>query len=320
MWDDDTLIAALPLGLARRRVTLKLPIKVLTLSMLYDDRVGFHDVLIRPGHETAAASQLIAACKQTGARYMDLTPLRPSPATQALRSAANGRWSHERVEIVSSFADVSAGWDAYLAQRSSNTRKQMRKRLRQMESDGAVARYARREDADAGDILQDVFAVSAKSWKATNGTDIGSKAQDRAFFEALFYGMQDSCRMMAGVLYLNDKPVANEILLNLRGDIFNLMSDYDEGYANHGVGTTVLCVSLRNACDENARHMDFLRQTPFLESYADNTQDLVRLRIALRPSLAPLLIRGQFAVRGLRERLFGAKTRVTGRRKFFGMR
>lgn len=317
VWDRDVLVAALPLRLTHAPVSRRIPLKISTLTMLHDDRVGYHDVLIRPGYE-AAAARLVDLCLETGASYMDLTPLKASPGLDAFRKALGQRWQHERAEITTSFADLGAGWEAYYGKRSSNTRKNARKIDRKLEESGARLRVAEHGDSQAQEVLDGIFAVSAKSWKAVNGTDIGSQGSDRAFVTALFEQLSRRSKMRLSVLWLEDEPVAACVILFSGEKAYGLISDYDDAFAKAGVGRKITFHSIEDAATQGAIEFDMLRKTHFTQTFSDRDEALLRLRVALKPGLARWIVSGEFAARAVVEQYFGEKERLTGRRKIIG--
>lgn len=319
VWDGDMLVAALPLRLSSAKISKRLPLRTKTLTMLYDDRVGHHDILIRPGHETSAR-ELVRLCLETGARYMDLTPLRPTPGLAAFRAALGGRWRHERVEIVNGLSDLAPGWDGYFAKRSSNTRKGTRKIERKLLDAGARIETLSGDAEGALDALETGFSVSSRSWKAMNGTDIGSQEKNRAFFRGLLRELNTRTRMRLHVLWLNDEAVASCIILFCGETAYGLVTDYDDAHAKSGVGRMLTYHSIRDACHEKLQNFDMLRKTHFTRPFSDTDGDLIRMRVSLRPGLARLIVSGEFAARAFVERYMGDKERKTGRRKIIGER
>jgi len=319
VWQGDDLVAALPLRVEQAKISKKLPFRTATYRMLYDDRVGSHHILIAKGHE-AAAQLLFEMCAAGPARYLDLTPIEPSPALDAFRAAAQPRWTMERVEILSAYADVSKGWDDYCAKRSANARKNMRATKRKLENQEVEVVASRTPDAVGLSVLEEVFTVSQRSWKAINGTDIGTKDEDRAFFKNLFETLAPQGKMQIYVTRLDGKPVCNSVTLQLGDEGFGLVSDYDEAYAASRVGRFTMMAEIQQSCADGVRTVNFLRETPFTKTFSDYSGDLMRLRIAVRPSIARWIVSAEFGLRRIVERIWGDKDRKTGRRKIIGDR
>lgn len=317
VWEGERLVAALPLALEKKRVTHRLPLRVSTLHMLYDDRVGFHDVMMVSGYE--AAMDLIFAACQNRAAYLDLTPIHPSAGLDALVACARkqGRWIFVRDEIKTAISDLSDGWETHLSRRSSSNRKRTRALERKLK-DRSIVHSADQTDEAGMRCLDMVFDVSRRSWKAKLGTDIGTKETDRAFFTNLFKTLAPKGRMHLVVLELDGVAVGTDVVLCEGTSAYALVSDYDEAYADQAVGRFVSDQSMCMFAYKGKTHFDMLRATHFTSSFADRFVDYQRVRIALRPGLARWIIQGEALARRIARAVTGKGSKVTGRRKFFG--
>jgi len=320
VWDGDDLAVAVPLACENLRISERLPFKAKTLRMLYDDRVGFHDILMRPGRADDMAL-VLDACAKDGS-YMDLTPVKQSEALAALVSAAQqkGLWVNTRDEIETAIADVSGGLEAYMTRLSSSTRKKMRSLDRKLRKEGAEVQIAGQAGAGEDAVLAAALDVSSRSWKAQGGTDIGSQSSDRAFFEALYRRLSPKGKIRVMTTELDGVAVSSIVDLVQGDTTYGLVSDYDDSYHAKGVGRFAGEECMRIAIDEGSNRYDMLRATHFTRSYSQSFEQYQRVRIALRPGIARWVITTEALLRKGLQVVRGDKTKLTGRRKILGDR
>jgi len=322
VWHDDMIVAAAPFAREVKKISQRLPFKVATLRMLYDDRVGFHDFLMVEGAE-AAMALIFEQCRTSGnAPYMDVTPVRQSPALSAFVAHAKqtGCWHQQRDEIETAIADLSGGLDAYLGRRSSKTRKNFRHLERRIQKEGGEVLVATKDDAQGRAVLEALLDVSSRSWKAKAGTDIGSSDTDRQFFTNLFETMAPLGGIRLFVLKLDDTPVSAAINLVQDGISYGLVTDYDDSFAARGVGRFIGDTAIRGALEQGDSHLDMLRATHFTRSFCDTFEQYARVRIALRPGLARWVVQGEALARRASQKLHAGKPKLSGRRKILGER
>ncbi len=316
-WNDGTLIAAVPLAIRRARPSPRLGYAPPTWTMLCADRAGFHDMLMRPGETGAMTAIFEALHRQDGPAFADLTPVRPSEGFAAFLAAARaaGCWVYQRDEIRTVISDLDGGWEAYLGRRSARTRKQIRALERRIARDGGTVLAAATDSPEDLRILEQALDVSARSWKAQNGTDIGSDPRNREFFRKAYARFAQSGAMKVHVLIYDGKPVSSEISLHLGGTAYGLVIDYDAAYAHLSVGRFISDEGMRRAVAAGARTYDALRATHFTTSFGETFDSYQRVRIAVRPTLARGIVQAEASLRFLRRKIRGVRRKVSGRRR-----
>lgn len=310
-WRDGEIVAALPLGLRRRRlVSGTLPVTV--LEMLCDARAGFHDVLVAPGHEDVVA-QLTAALRSGGrCSAIDLSPLAKTPGTVALAAAAEaqGLRLRRREEIRSAVSDLSGGWEAFLQRRSREFRKSLRVNHRKLEQREHAFHSARAPGPEADRVLSGLLDLSARCWKARMGTDIGSEPRTRRFIEALWHHMAPHGTITVNLLVIDGQEAASYLALEDEESVYGMITDFDEAFREFSPGRLIVAAGFMEAAARGRQRADNLRYTPFTERFADSSYTFERLRLCPRNGPADLLL-------GAAERLrpIGSEARRWWRRR-----
>jgi len=319
-FDGGKMAAAVPLG--RRMASVSSRLKKLRrpqLTMLAQDRAGFHEIMMGQGQDAAVTAILDHLKTDAPAPYLDFSPLAASAGQDAWLSAArdSGLWTRQRVEIKASFADLSDGWDAYLARRSARFRKTLRQRIKKIDAANSEFCIAQDASAASASIMEQALDLSAVSWKSDIGTDIGSKASDRAFMSSLFAELAPQGRMRVHLLMIENKPAASSICLIENNIVYELVSDFDDQFAAFAPGRYASSQAMKKAALEGRTGFDMLRSTHFTDSFADRFIDHSRLTTALRPNISQMVHMTEAGARSLYRRFAGQRVRVQGRKKFF---
>lgn len=300
---DGPLLAALPLALRQSPVSARLPrLEVPALTPLSVERVGFHDLLARPGAADAARALAGAVVAARDWQLLDLSPFRTSEAFDAFSDglAAEGLRVACREEIRSVIVAFPDGWEAYAAARSGNFRKQRRSTERRLAEAGAELQVTRGTDPD-GDraILADALDLSARCWKAQAGTDLATDPATRRFVEALWDRLGPKGRMRIHLLKIGGRGAASFYsLLDERID-HALVNDFDEAFRNYSVGQHLICEAMKDSADAGRVEMNMLRRTPLLERFSDRTEPYMRLRAYRRIGLPAAILTAEAALRPL---------------------
>jgi CelD/BcsL family acetyltransferase involved in cellulose biosynthesis len=277
----STLLAGVPLALRRVRqlgpsVTLGEIVgtgPVPTRGMGLADKV---DLVVRP-NESVAGERLRHALIGLLDR-IDVLDLKgigaSSPEATALAEAAPRSRAVRRLErSVSPYLPLNTGWDEYLASRSGNFRKHLRKYWRELAKLGAVepSRFERGEDLDAW--LADVIAVNAASWKASRGTNLFRHPRIRDFMIDLAGAMADRGWLDLQRLRLDGVTIAYELCFDFGGRLFSYNGSYRKELAKPSPGTVLTAEVIRSACERGRLEYDMLRGE---EGYKSRWSDACR--------------------------------------------
>ncbi len=83
---------------------------------------------------------------------------------------------------------------------------------------------------DIAIAIANCFEISARSWKAAAGSDLGGKPHRRQFYEAIVNDESVRSQLYAWVLRLSGKPIAFELMIRSKSMLTGLATDYDQAY------------------------------------------------------------------------------------------
>jgi len=298
VWRDGQLAAALPLGVKPAPLWKGGP-RLRRLSMLCSDRAGFHDVLAAPGHGEDAASLLNGLLAARDWDLADLTPMREAGAYGRIRagSGQGGFRNRQRSEIRAGVSRHDDGWEACLARRSRDFRKSLRSGRRALAKTDFQLLTATEPGGEADRILEGALTVSARTWKARMGTDIGTDSSTRRFFRALWQNMSASGTMAVHLLVIDGREAASCICLEAGDTSYGMILDFDESYRKISPGRIMAAACIETAAGRGLHYTNMLRSTPFLDRLADEFENFQRLRICRRYGYADLLLTAQELLR-----------------------
>ncbi|MCB1328367.1 MAG: GNAT family N-acetyltransferase [Maritimibacter sp.] len=279
-WFDGRLDGALALGISPLRPARFSP-RVPVGKNLADVRAGFHEVLLRPGKQSAAARGIVEAIRASRhCRMVDLSPMRGSDALEALVAGAKsaGQQVYRRTEITSATADLSRGWAPYLARRSRNFRKTLKRTNAAIEQAGAVFEVMTGPTADSAAAIARLAALSERSWKARMGTHIAA-GRFADFLQALAVRSMPTGGFRTIFLRLGARDIAAIILLRSGHIEHAFVMEFDEAEAALSPGRAILSQALEIAARDGIKVVDMLRSTALTERFADGSSSLERVTI-----------------------------------------
>jgi len=151
-----------------------------------------------------------------------------SPTVKALEAYLPRRFRWHRLEpIRSPYVDVSRTWDEFWTAKSQRFKKTVRSVRNRLLKAGTV-RVEEHRNARAGSaILQEVIAVSGRSWKAGRGVAIANMPHMPEFFQELSERASLNGWLRLWILRLDGRAVATEYQLEADGQVYALRADFD---------------------------------------------------------------------------------------------
>ena len=190
-----------------------------------------------------------------------------SELTAALAHVAQGRWDLYRgPEEHRLRADLSEGFDAWFARRSSRSRQ----RIRRLERDAADAGLTV-EDVSAAppdDVLDRLVAIEAEGWKGQEGT--GLTSPDLAdFYRSMCARLAARDHLRVLVARLDGQDVGF-VLGGVRGDTYRgLQLSYHRDHADLGIGHVLQVAQIRRLVDEAVPVYDLGMDMDYKHRWAD---------------------------------------------------
>ncbi|KIC10762.1 hypothetical protein RA19_10240 [Leisingera sp. ANG-M1] len=136
------------------------------------------------------------------------------------------------------------------------------------------------------------------------GTDIGTDARTRQFFQELWRRMSPRGTMVVQLLVIDGQEAGSCICLDAGNTTYGLILDFDERFRKLSPGRIMSWQGVTAAADRGIHYSNLLRSTPFLDRLADEFESFQRLRICRRYGYADLLLAAQELLRPV-----GAKAR-----------
>ncbi|MEM8948042.1 MAG: GNAT family N-acetyltransferase [Pseudomonadota bacterium] len=227
---------------------------------LSEKRLGQHSCMSMTNYQTAyyapisdlpaedlpaALEQLARHLKTRGLSVIDFNNLDSAiPANAALSGAFEraGFKVHNYDDEPVVFEQVEGlSYQDYLAKRSSNLRKNIKRRRRQIEKVGKVD-FVLKKDPDAIEpLIGDYQKVQAASWKRP-------EVHCNHVPDLIRTAAQNG-HLRLGLLYLDDQPVATDLTFLADGRATSKKAHYDQAMRNHHVGDVLTSFMFEHLLD-----------------------------------------------------------------------
>ncbi len=284
--DGDRLIGLLPV--IQRARHGRLPIGCVSNWM--HDHCFFGAPIIRRGDEIAAwrgfLAQLDAAPWAGG--FLHLEGLDAAGANAAALEALCVEQRRGRVEIhrydramLRSDLSADAYWDTHVRSKKRKELRRLQKRLAEL---GTVETRLLSARDDLALWCDDFLALEASGWKGQEGTALGCKPADAAFFRAACVAAFDAGRLHMLRIDLDGRAIA--MLVNFRhGEgAFSFKIAFDEALGRFSPGVLIEIANLHAVQDDSTiGWMDSCAAAdhPMIDSLWAERRTIVQYRIAL---------------------------------------
>jgi len=201
------------------------------------------------------------------------------PQRRALDATLPARWERRRGQPTTRHvASLDGGIDGYLARRSRDPRKSLRRSLRAAAAAGIAFESLRADDAR---VLYDrVQAIEARSWKSREGVGIHAGPM-RAFYGAMLprlcaLGQQRTIFARAG-----DRDIGYILGAVMGGEYRGLQFSYDDDHGKLGLGGLLQYHQIGELCGEGVARYDLGTEMDYKRRWAEDimeTEMLVLVR------------------------------------------
>lgn len=206
-----------------------------SLEFLTVPDTQFCDVVCDRADAAAVCAALLRAMKAC-AREWDVLDLRYLPE-DAVAAALATPASRAHVECerspwdANAYIDLGESWDAFYGRRSRSLKKANNLAANRLRKAGGLElQWMRGADASpehADALLEQLVAVSARSWKADTGLTLDNP-RPAAFIRRLTHHAREQGWLSMWCLRLDGKPAAMEYQLACGGEVFALRADFDQ--------------------------------------------------------------------------------------------
>lgn len=205
-----------------------------------------------------------------------------SLAVSALRKAFRRRGLVVvRPQATFPYIPLHEGWQEPESQLSSRRRSDFRRARRKAEAAGTLTADVRCPQADELDaLLEEAFAVEAKSWKGRAGTALAYNAEEAEFCRSYAKAACQQGILRMAFLRIDGRAVAMQIAMQHGGGYWLLKIGYDAEYAFCSPGLILLREAIAYAAQQGLQTFEFLGQSePWIEVWTSHQRECVSLRV-----------------------------------------
>jgi len=178
-------------------------------------------------------------------------------------------------------AELGGGVDAFLARRSRNFRRALRRSLRDAEAAGVVFEPARATDPAAADALfQRIVHVESQSWKGMSGVGIQGGTM-HGFYRDMVPRLAVRDRLRVIFARHEGRDVGYILGAVFLGTYRGLQFSFDADYRVMALGNLCQYQQIRALCQEGVTRYDLGTDMEYKRRWADTTLDTISL-IAIR--------------------------------------
>ncbi len=177
---------------------------------------------------------------------------------------------------------------------SSKHAKELRRLERRLADEGELA-YASLQPDDAFEPwFDDFLATEAKGWKGVEGSAIGSRRPDAAFFHSVVRKAHAAGRLQLLRLTVGGRIVAMKLNLQCAEESYALKIGYDEAYARFSPGVLLELFNIKQfeLAPQAVRRMDSCAITnhPMIDRLWSGRREIATLTLARRGPLLRALV------------------------------
>ncbi len=240
-----------------------------------------------------------------------------SASVEALRRAFRGRGLVVvRPQATFPYIPLSDAWQEPESQLSSRRRSDFRRARRKADKAGQITAEILCPELDQLDgLLDEAFAVEAKSWKGRAGTALACNPEEAHFCRTYAEAACQQGILRIAFLRIDGQAIAMQIAMQQGGGYWLLKIGYDADFAHCSPGLLLLRESIAYAAREGLKTFEFLGQTePWIEVWTSHKRECVSLRAY------PYSLRGAAALAADATVRTGQKARAIARRVAGGLR
>lgn len=248
-----------------------------------------HTPLFEPlAEDGSAVDELTVSLLAGGSRRLGLFYLTAGELGQEALQRAAGAAGYRLVEGTlehSPYVRIDRDWDAYTASLETKLMREIRRRRRRLESEGALSL----DVSDGGEgldaLLEQGFRIEAAGWKSQTGTAIAARPETRQFYSELARWASGRGLLRLGFLRLDGRALAFDFSIEDAGVHYLLKTGYDVTHRALGPGIMIRHDMIQRAFKEGLDSYEFLGQSDAWKlRWTQSTRERVVVR-AFSPSL-----------------------------------
>ena len=195
------------------------------------------------------------------------------PQRRAIERAIPPRWERRRgTPTVRHIASLDGGVDGFLARRSRELRKSIRKGLRAAADAGVTFEAAQASAAGAAALYKRIQRVEAQSWKARDGVGISSGPM-RAFYEHMLPRLCARGQQRTLFAAKDGRDVGYILGAVFEGEYRGLQFSYDDDHARLGLGGLLQYHQVVALCEEGVARYDLGTEMDYKRRWAEEVME-----------------------------------------------
>ncbi|OFW67248.1 MAG: hypothetical protein A2Z12_05905 [Actinobacteria bacterium RBG_16_68_21] len=171
--------------------------------------------------------------------------------------AAHGFVVRERPQMHSPFIDLRAGRAAYEATLDSKRMRELARRRRRLQEEGAVTIGVDDGSTDLEAALTEGFAVEGSGWKGAAGTAIRSAPATEHFYRTVARWAAAEGLLRLSFLRVAGRAIGFDLALVSGGREWLLKTGYSPAWARFSPGSQLRAAAIDRAFDEGLTHYEF---------------------------------------------------------------
>jgi len=177
--------------------------------------------------------------RRTNWELLSLSRMREdSPNRVSLERMLSQNQETQRVTVTgrTPYLQIEGSWESFYQSKSPKFRKTRRSVTNKVERLGSVKVECLMRPEEAALGLELMFAVSERSWKRKQGSDLLAHDFEREFFTQLTRVASSEGWLRLWLLKHEGRPIASEYHLVDHGTVYGLRAQYDEEYSSCSPG------------------------------------------------------------------------------------
>ncbi len=195
------------------------------------------------------------------------------PQRRALDATLPPRWERRRGQpTVRHVASLDGGIDGFLARRSRELRKSLRKSARAAVEAGVTFESVRATEGAALALYDRIQAVEARSWKSREGVGIHAGPM-RAFYGAMLPRICALGQQRAIFARLGERDIGYILGAVMAGEYRGLQFSYDDDFAELGIGGQLQYHQVVELCGEGVARYDLGTEMDYKRRWAEDIME-----------------------------------------------
>lgn len=186
----------------------------------------------------------------------------------------------------SPYISIDRDWEEYQAERDAKFRRELRRRRRRLEEDGALSLHVATGDERLEELLDEGLRVEAAGWKGVRGTAIASNPATRQFYGDVARWAASRGTLRLAFLRHGSRAIAFDFTIEEGGIHYLLKTGYDPGASRFAPGKLLRYAMIERAFRLGFRSYEFLGDdNPWKLEWTDSVRHWSLVQ-AFSPSIA----------------------------------